>query len=304
MLQATKFKTIVKKVLKGSPLVHATDETTFGELNIQADVTRGLSEIGINKPSEYQAVVLPQILGHDEDIYLLSNSGAGKTMLAAIIMLNHIDPTKNFPQVLCLLPNKEMAEQTTSLVSRIGSYKGVRAWTIGADHFVGKFTVDYNCSSEQSLCIILLCLKNKYIYFLDQTSHILLAAPREALNAKQFIQFPQITLTVIDEADVVTTTRAVKNELMSPLRHSKKLLTSNIVNKATEFLTNFKVVRYDVPMNILHSYIPCYDVAKSAAVVNLCRTLQIISPIAQCIVFCRVSSDFVTVILSLTYEHL
>lgn len=128
--------------------------------------------------------------------------------------------------------------------------------------------------------------------FLDQTSHILFAAPREALNAKHLIQFSQITLTVIDEADVVTTTRAVKDQLMRPLRHSKKLLTSNTTNKATEFMNDFKIVKHNIPIRIVHSYIRCQEVSKAVAVVNVCKTLRDVIPNAQCIVFCRVSQLF------------
>lgn len=141
MLQPAKFKTVVVKLLKCLPLGHSTDKTTFSELNIHGDVTKGLSRIGIDKPSEFQAVVLPQILEHNGDIYLLSNSGAGKTLSAAIVMLNHIDPTKNVPQVLCLLPTQEMARQISLLVSRIGVDKGVRVCLIGSNQSVGELIV-------------------------------------------------------------------------------------------------------------------------------------------------------------------
>lgn len=125
-------------------------------------------------------------------------------------------------------------------------------------------------------------------FFADQSSHIIISAPKEALNAKNSIHFDRIAMTVIDEADVVTTTQSVKCELMKPLKNSRKLLTSNTINKAVDFLSDYHTEIQSVPLRILNGYTQCEEGAKIQNVLKIYRTLSKLTSSVQCIIYCRV----------------
>jgi ATP-dependent RNA helicase DDX19/DBP5 len=62
------------------------------------------------KPSQIQAETIPRIID-GKDLIAQAQSGAGKTVAFSVGMLSRIDPTKAFPQALCLTPTRELAIQ-------------------------------------------------------------------------------------------------------------------------------------------------------------------------------------------------
>lgn len=78
------FKNIMKLVLKSGSLQRISTDTQFSDLGINNEIIKGLATIGHTLPSEFQVVVLPQLMENDENVYLTTNSGAGKTMALII----------------------------------------------------------------------------------------------------------------------------------------------------------------------------------------------------------------------------
>lgn len=134
----------MKLVLRSTSVDWTSNDTSFRELGIEDSIVEGLATIGIRNPTRLQVVVLPRLMENNDNLYLMTNSGAGKTMVVIIAMLNFVDTTKNHPQVLCLLPTIEMAQQTRFLASRFGAYKGVKVCLIGQTHNVGKYNYHFS----------------------------------------------------------------------------------------------------------------------------------------------------------------
>lgn len=51
-----------------------------------------------------------------------SQSGTGKTAAFVLAMLSRVDPTKDYPQVLCLSPTYELAVQTGEVAAKMSRF--------------------------------------------------------------------------------------------------------------------------------------------------------------------------------------
>lgn len=51
-----------------------------------------------------------------------SQSGTGKTAAFVLAMLSRVDPTKAYPQVLCLSPTYELAIQTGEVAAKMSQF--------------------------------------------------------------------------------------------------------------------------------------------------------------------------------------
>ena len=90
------------------------------DLDLGEDILRGIYSYGFEKPSPIQKkAIKPISLGRD--IVAQAQSGTGKTATFSIGALSRIDPEKNFTQVLILSPTRELASQTSTVISSLGS---------------------------------------------------------------------------------------------------------------------------------------------------------------------------------------
>lgn len=51
-----------------------------------------------------------------------SQSGTGKTAAFVLAMLSRVDPSKKYPQVLCLSPTYELAIQTGEVAAKMSKF--------------------------------------------------------------------------------------------------------------------------------------------------------------------------------------
>jgi ATP-dependent RNA helicase DDX19/DBP5 len=79
--------------------------------------------MGFNSPSKIQEAALPLLLAKEpQNLIAQSQSGTGKTAAFVLAMLSRVDPTQNYPQVLCLSPTYELAIQTGEVVKTMGKF--------------------------------------------------------------------------------------------------------------------------------------------------------------------------------------
>jgi translation initiation factor 4A len=103
----------------------------FDEMAIPANILRGIFSFGFEKPSKIQEkAIMPIIEGHD--VLAQAQSGTGKTGTFVIGSLTKIDPAIMKPQVLVMVPTRELAQQIADVATKIGQFigdKGVRVHT-------------------------------------------------------------------------------------------------------------------------------------------------------------------------------
>jgi ATP-dependent RNA helicase DeaD len=83
---------------------------TFRDLALSEPVLRALTDVGYESPSPIQAATIPVLLS-GKDMLGQAQTGTGKTAAFALPALSRIDLSKHEPQVLVLVPTRELALQ-------------------------------------------------------------------------------------------------------------------------------------------------------------------------------------------------
>ena len=87
-----------------------SDSVLFGELNLDTNILRALTELGYETPSPIQARCIPLLLD-GKDVLGMAQTGTGKTAAFALPLLGRIDLKAKHPQILVLCPTRELAVQ-------------------------------------------------------------------------------------------------------------------------------------------------------------------------------------------------
>ena len=153
---------------------------SWDDLNLSTDILRGIYSYGFEEPSPIQCkAIKPIMLG--KDVIAQAQSGTGKTATFIISSLSLINVNNNTTQVLLLSPTRELATQTYTVLSNLGSMmKGLNIQNI------------YN---------------NKYNYSDICYQHIIVSCPGKVLDLlkQNKINGNGVKLIVLDEADELLT---------------------------------------------------------------------------------------------------
>lgn len=96
---------------------------SFEALHLKANLLKGVYGMGFNAPSKIQETALPTLLADPpQNMIAQSQSGTGKTAAFTLAMLSRVDPSKNYPQVLCLSPTYELAIQTGEVAAKMSQF--------------------------------------------------------------------------------------------------------------------------------------------------------------------------------------
>jgi translation initiation factor 4A len=120
--------------LSGSEIVETSNVkayTSFDDMEIPMELLRGIYSYGFEKPSRIQEkAIMPIVEGHD--LLAQAQSGTGKTGTFVIGTLTKIDVNLMKPQVLVMVPTRELAQQIAKVATAIGSFlggKGIKVYT-------------------------------------------------------------------------------------------------------------------------------------------------------------------------------
>lgn len=91
-------------------LSESTLQTGFGEMELAKSVLMGLNDVGYETPTSIQALTIPPLLA-GKDVIGQAQTGTGKTAAFALPLLSRINLRKKKPQVLVLVPTRELAIQ-------------------------------------------------------------------------------------------------------------------------------------------------------------------------------------------------
>jgi ATP-dependent RNA helicase DeaD len=94
---------------------------TFRDLALSEPVLRALTDVGYESPSPIQAATIPVLLS-GADMLGQAQTGTGKTAAFALPALSRIDLSKHEPQVLVLVPTRELALQVSEAFLRYAAH--------------------------------------------------------------------------------------------------------------------------------------------------------------------------------------
>jgi len=92
-------------------------------------IEHGVAELGWSKPTPIQEQAIP-VLRSGSDLVGQAQTGSGKTGAFGIPVLEKLDPDLKAVQALVVVPTRELAEQVTGELQKLGKYAGLRALAV------------------------------------------------------------------------------------------------------------------------------------------------------------------------------
>ena len=173
-----------------------TLHTTFDTMGLKEPLLRGIFAYGFEKPSVIQQkAIVPMTTG--KDIIAQASSGTGKTATFTIGLIQQLDFSKDpYCQSIILSPTKELAEQTDTVVNKLGETIGVKT---------------HICIGGKAVKNDLDVLKKGVHVMIDTPGRIMDLLGRGAIDPKK------IKVLIIDEADTMLD-RGFKEQLYQILK--------------------------------------------------------------------------------------
>ncbi len=154
---------------------------TFEELGVSPEIRRAIEEMGYEQPMPVQEEVIPYLLGENNDVVALAQTGTGKTAAFGLPLIQKVDVGQRIPQSLILCPTRELCLQIAGDLNDYSKYvQGLKVLPV------------YGGSSIES-----------QIRALKQGVHIIVATPGRLLDLmeRKTVSLATIQNVVLDEAD-------------------------------------------------------------------------------------------------------
>jgi ATP-dependent RNA helicase DeaD len=162
------------------PAVESQKSPSFADLALCEPVLRALVDVGYESPSPIQAATIPVLLS-GVDMLGQAQTGTGKTAAFALPALSRIDLAGREPQVLVLVPTRELALQVAEAFQRY------------AAHLTGFHVLPiYGGQSYQP-----------QLNALRRGVHVVVGTPGRVIDHmnRGTLKLANLTLLVLDEAD-------------------------------------------------------------------------------------------------------
>jgi ATP-dependent RNA helicase DeaD len=162
------------------PADESPNAISFRDLALSEPVLRALTDVGYESPSPIQAATIPVLLS-GADMLGQAQTGTGKTAAFALPALTRIDLSKHEPQVLVLVPTRELALQVAEAFLKYAAHlKGFHVLPI------------YGGQSYQP-----------QLNALRRGVHVVVGTPGRVIDHmnRGTLKLTGLTLLVLDEAD-------------------------------------------------------------------------------------------------------
>jgi ATP-dependent RNA helicase DeaD len=98
--------------------------TNFEEMGFTPGILKAIQELGFDNPMPVQEKVIPLMLGGEEDIIALAQTGTGKTAAFGLPLVQATDTEINTTQALILCPTRELCMQITGDLTDYARFTG------------------------------------------------------------------------------------------------------------------------------------------------------------------------------------
>jgi len=153
----------------------------FKELGLKGEILKGIEDLGFDVPTPVQEKVIPVILGEENDLVVLAQTGTGKTAAFGLPLLQKLDTSRKAIQVLILSPTRELCVQIGKDLSNYAKY----------------------CPEVRVTCVYGGAEIRRQIKELEKGVHVLVATPGRLcdLIKREAVNIEQVQSVVLDEAD-------------------------------------------------------------------------------------------------------
>jgi ATP-dependent RNA helicase DeaD len=252
-------------------------EKKFEDYQLSQEITRALTVLKYDNPTEVQIEVIPKALGN-QDLVVKSQTGSGKTASFAIPICERMEWEERKPQTLILTPTRELAVQVRDDVTNIGRFKRIKAMAVfGKEPF------------------------SKQKEELKQKTHVVVGTPGRTMDhiERGTLELDKIKYLIIDEADemlnmgFIDEVEAIIKELPEDrvtMVFSATLPkdVENLCHRYMKSPVHVEIAATGVTTNTIeHAVIEVQDDDK----VSLLKDLTVVENPDSCIIFCRTKEN-------------
>jgi ATP-dependent RNA helicase DeaD len=165
--------------LVAEPEAEPEADTGFASLGLRDELLAALDDLGYEEPTPIQRETIPLLLT-GRDLLGQAATGTGKTAAFALPALQLIDANRRVPQVLVLVPTRELAVQVSEAMFRYGRELGVKVVPVFGGQPI-----------------------QRQLQALDRGVHVVVATPGRALDhiGRGSLALDSIRTVILDEAD-------------------------------------------------------------------------------------------------------
>ena len=179
---------------------------TFEELGVAPEILRAISEMGYASPMPVQEEVIPYLLGNDNEVIALAQTGTGKTAAFGLPILQQIDINLVQPQAVVLCPTRELCLQIADDLNDYSKYLAKL-----------KVLPVYGGSSIES-----------QIKALRRGVHVIVATPGRLIDLinRKTVDLQSVKNVILDEADEMLNMGFTESidEILSHVPESRNML--------------------------------------------------------------------------------
>ena len=263
---------------------------TFKAFPLSEEIQKALRDLDYSTPTTVQREVVPLLLEEDQDVWVRSETGSGKTAAYVIPICEKIDWAENKPQALILTPTRELAVQVQEDVTMIGRYKRIKATAIyGKQPF------------------------QKQALQLKQKSHVVVGTPGRTIDhiERGTLALDQVKYVVLDEADEMLNMGFLEQveEVLKALPSNRVtlLFSATLSDQVKELALNYMNEPVDIQVQPKNSTTDRIEhvqmIVKEDKKFSLLKQVTIVENPDTCIIFCKTKDQVDLVFEQLDYEQ-
>ncbi len=235
---------------------------------MKTEIKRAIDALGYQQFTPIQEKVIPVLL-ENKDCIIQSKTGSGKTAAYVIPILEQIRIDEKKPQVLVLVPTRELACQVRDVFNEIGAYLSIHTLAV-----YGKHNLHYESMDLKQRC------------------HIVIGTPGRVLHHIQNgdLDSSKLKYFVMDEADEMIKEGFLETmqEIYSALPSVTACMVSATYDRRVEpFTKKPELIRVDVQQDTI---LECGVIVQDDKLDVLLQILTVEKPDST-IVFCRMHED-------------
>lgn len=249
---------------------------TWDELELHADLLRGIYSYGFENPSDIQKKAIPSMI-KGGDIIAQAQSGSGKTGTFSISTLQRVDVSSPTIQAIIIAPTHELAKQISLVITNLGSFmKGLVVKTIMGGTSIQE---DAAMIKENPPHIIVGCAGRIY-----------------DMIKRMYIQTSAIKLLVLDEADEMLS-RGFKVQIYNifqclPEQVQVALFSATMPPEMLELTQKFMRDPVSITMKAEDLTLECIQqhyiaLADDHKKYDMLKQLFSLISVSQCIIYCN-----------------
>lgn len=252
-------------------------EITFESLKIKKETLKALEEMGFERPSTVQSVVIPVLL-EGRDVTAQAQTGTGKTAAFGVPLAELVDINNRNVQAIILTPTRELAIQVAGEIRKICKYSKIKELPI-----YGGQSIDMQFKA------------------LRQGVHVVIGTPGRVLDhiRRKTLKLADVKMVVLDEADEMLDMgfiEDIESILSETAKDRQTMLFSatmpeemrKLAKKYMKDPKHISITPQQVTVKLIEQYY--YEVKEKNRFDSLCRILET-EEVGPSMLFCRTKKN-------------